>query len=78
MKKDFIPVLRFVVCSDAHIEGIGSPGYNRLKEVIDYSLDFAVKDEQPISGSLMFMGIKPLVIFPVIKSISSLSLFTPP
>lgn len=45
MKKDFIPVLRFVVCSDAHIEGIGSPGYYRLKEVIDYSLDFAAKDE---------------------------------
>ncbi|MBO7319798.1 MAG: metallophosphoesterase [Clostridia bacterium] len=45
MKNDFSPVFRFVICSDSHIEGIGSPGYNRLKEVIDYSLDFAVKDE---------------------------------
>lgn len=45
MKKEFIPVFRFVICSDAHIEGIGTPGYNRLKKVIDYSLDFALKDE---------------------------------
>ena len=45
MKNKFIPVFRFVVCSDSHIEGIGTPGYNRLKKVIDYSLDFALKDE---------------------------------
>ncbi len=45
MKNNFIPVSRFVICSDSHIEGIGSPGYYRLKEVIDYSLDFAEKDE---------------------------------
>lgn len=45
MKKEFIPVFRFVICSDAHIEGIGTPGYNRLKKVIDYSLDFALNDE---------------------------------
>lgn len=44
MKKEFLPVLRFVVCSDAHIEGIGAPGYYRLKHVIDYALDFASKD----------------------------------
>lgn len=45
MKKDFIPVSRFIVCSDAHIEGIGTPGYNRLKKAIDLSLDFASRDE---------------------------------
>ena len=46
MKKDFIPVFRFVICSDAHIEGIGSPGYNRLKKTVVYSLDFASKCER--------------------------------
>lgn len=46
MKKDFMPVFRFVICSDAHIEGIGSPGYNRLKKTVDYSLDFASKCER--------------------------------
>ena len=45
MKNEFIPVFRFAVCSDSHIEGIGSPGYNRLKEAIDYSLDYASRDE---------------------------------
>ena len=45
MTNDFKPVFRFVVCSDAHIEGIGTPGYDRLKKVIDYSLDFASKAE---------------------------------
>lgn len=44
MKNEFIPVCRFVVCSDSHIEGIGSPGYIRLKKAIDYSLSFASKD----------------------------------
>lgn len=46
MKNDFLPVFRFVICSDAHIEGIGSAGYDRLKKVIDFSLDFASKDEK--------------------------------
>lgn len=41
MKNNFKPVFRFVICSDAHIEGIGTPGYNRLKKTIDYSLAFA-------------------------------------
>ena len=45
MKNEFVPVFRFVICSDSHIEGIGSPGYYRLKEVIDYSLSFAEKDQ---------------------------------
>ncbi len=45
MKMDFLPVLRFVICSDSHIEGIGTPGYKRLKKVIDYSLDFASADK---------------------------------
>ena len=45
MKNEFLPAFRFVICSDAHIEGIGSPGYRRLKKTIDYSLDFASKDE---------------------------------
>ncbi len=44
MKNEFSPVFRIVVCSDAHIEGIGTPGYYRLKDVIDYALDFASKD----------------------------------
>ena len=46
MKNEFLPVFRFVICSDAHIEGIGTPGYCRLKKVIDYSLDFASRDEK--------------------------------
>lgn len=41
MKSDFIPVFRFVICSDAHIEGVGAPGYIRLKKTVDYSLKFA-------------------------------------
>ncbi len=45
MKNEFLPIFRFVVCSDAHIQGIGSPGYNRLKKLIDYSLDYASKNE---------------------------------
>lgn len=45
MKNEFLPVFRFVICSDAHIEGIGTPGYYRLKKVIDYSLNFAIKDK---------------------------------
>lgn len=45
MKNEFIPVFRFVICSDSHIEGIGSPGYNRLKKAIDYSLAFAAEDK---------------------------------
>lgn len=44
MRKDFIPVSRFIVCSDAHIEGIGTPGYHRLKKAIDISLRFAAAD----------------------------------
>lgn len=46
MKKNFIPAFRFIICSDSHIEGVGSPGYLRLKKLIDYSLDFASKDER--------------------------------
>ncbi len=45
MKKEFLPVFRFVVCSDSHIDGVGSPGYLRLKKAVDYSLDFASKDK---------------------------------
>ena len=41
MKSDFIPVLRFAICSDAHIEGVDAPGYRRLKKAIDYSLKLA-------------------------------------
>ena len=35
MKKEFIPVLRFVSSSDAHIEGIDTVGYKRLKKAIE-------------------------------------------
>ncbi len=45
MKKDFIPVLRFVASSDAHIEGVDSVGYKRLKKTVDFSLSLAEKDE---------------------------------
>ncbi len=41
MKIDFSPVLRFVICSDAHIEGVNSPGYLRLKNVVDFSRSYA-------------------------------------
>ena len=34
------------MCSDSHIEGIGTPGYERLKKTIDYSLAFAEDDEK--------------------------------
>ena len=46
MKNDFTPVFRFAICSDAHIEGVGSPGYERLKKAIDFSLAFAQKDDK--------------------------------
>ena len=46
MKNNFTPVFRFVMCSDSHIEGIGTPGYERLKKTIDYSLAFAEDDEK--------------------------------
>ena len=45
MKNEFLPVFRFAICSDAHIEGVGYPGYERLKKAIDYSLAFSEKDE---------------------------------
>ncbi len=41
MKNDFLPVMRFAVCSDAHIEAIGSAGYRRLKKAVDLSFAFA-------------------------------------
>ena len=45
MKNDFSPVFRFAICSDAHIDGVDSPGYLRLKKAIDYSLAFASDDK---------------------------------
>ena len=45
MKDDFLPAFRFVICSDAHIEGVGAPGYIRLKKVVDLSREFAAKDK---------------------------------
>ena len=45
MKNEFIPSFRVVICSDAHIEGVGTPGYLRLKKAVDYSLGFALRDE---------------------------------
>lgn len=41
MKNDFLPVMRFAVCSDAHIEAIDSAGYRRLKKAVDLSFAFA-------------------------------------
>ena len=46
MKNEFIPVLRFVASSDAHIEGVDSVGLQRLKKAIDYSLNYAENDEK--------------------------------
>jgi len=45
MKNEFLPVLRFAVCSDSHIEGVGSSGYKRLKKAVDLSFAFAEKDK---------------------------------
>ena len=45
MKNNFIPAFRFAICSDAHIEGVGYPGYERLKKAVDYSLSYSQKDE---------------------------------
>lgn len=45
MKNEFLPVLRFTVCSDAHIDGVDTVGYKRLKKAIDFSLAFAEKNE---------------------------------
>ncbi len=45
MNDKFIPVMRFTVCSDSHIEGIGASGYRRLKKAVDISFAFAEKDE---------------------------------
>lgn len=45
MKNEFLPAFRFVICSDAHIEGIGKAGYLRLKKTIDYSLGYAAEDK---------------------------------
>ncbi|MBR6567835.1 MAG: metallophosphoesterase [Clostridia bacterium] len=55
MKKEFLPVLRFIASSDAHIEGVGSVGYVRLKKAIDFSLSFAKKSEgyQKLDAVLM-------------------------
>ncbi len=38
---DFIPVMRFLVCSDSHIEGVDSQGFNRLKSAVDLAFDIA-------------------------------------
>lgn len=56
MKNKFIPVFRFIICSDSHIEGIGSPGYNRLKKTVDYSLDFASKAEHYNKIDMFFIA----------------------
>lgn len=56
MKNDFIPSFRFIMCSDSHIEGIGSAGYDRLKRTIDYSLDFAAKDENYNKIDMFFIA----------------------
>lgn len=45
MKNEFLPVMRFAVCSDSHIEGVGSSGYRRLKKAVDLSFAFSQKDE---------------------------------
>ena len=49
----------------------------RWKKIV-LGIAAAVKEEQAISDSLMLMGIRPLVILPVMKAISSASLEAPP
>lgn len=44
MNDKFIPVMRFAVCSDSHIEGIDSAGYKRLKKAVDTGFSFAEND----------------------------------
>lgn len=46
MKNEFLPVLRFVASSDAHIEGEDSVGYVRLKKAIDLSLRISQKSAE--------------------------------
>lgn len=45
MKNEFLSVMRFAVCSDSHIEGVDSPGYNRLKKAVDIFFSVAEKNE---------------------------------
>lgn len=56
MKNEFLPVFRFAICSDAHIEGVGSTGYVRLKKAIDYSLTFAKNDKNYNSLDKFFIA----------------------
>ena len=56
MENNFLPTFRFVICSDSHIEGIGTEGYNRLKKTIDYSLDYASKDEKYKKIDMFFIA----------------------
>lgn len=56
MENEFIPVFRFVICSDAHIEGIGTPGYERLKKAIDYSLAFSGRAERYKKIDMFFIA----------------------
>ena len=44
MKNDFLPVIRFAVCSDSHIDGSDSIGLRRLKKAVDISFSVAEKD----------------------------------
>lgn len=56
MKNEFKPVLRFVASSDAHIEGVDSVGYVRLKKAIDFSLDLSREDEYHKKLDAMLMA----------------------
>ena len=65
MKNEFLPVMRFAVCSDAHIQGFDSSGYRRLKKAVDLSFAFAEKNEFNnkldaflIAGDITDKGIK--------------------
>ncbi len=45
MKNEFLPVLRFAVCSDSHIDSAESVGYKRLKKAVDISFSVAADNE---------------------------------
>ena len=45
MNNEFLPVFRFVICSDSHIEGVGAPGYLRLKKMVDFSIAYACEND---------------------------------
>lgn len=53
MRNEFLPVLRFAVCSDAHIQGTDTAGYRRLKKAVDLSFTFDDKFSKNLDAFLI-------------------------